>query len=79
MRLEVRDSSIYVDPGLPGTNRARPGLRETFAAARVGDPHRAQTRPSRPLTARHVTSPTNGLRKASHSVPAEPGTTPPTR
>ena len=28
---------IYVDHGLTGTNRARPGLREAMAACRAGD------------------------------------------
>lgn len=37
LRLGVRDSSIYVDHGLIGTNRARPGLCEALAAVREGD------------------------------------------
>lgn len=37
LRLEVLDSNIYVDHGLTGTNRARPGLREALAAVREGD------------------------------------------
>lgn len=37
LRLGVRDSNIYVDHGLTGTNRARPGLREALAAVREGD------------------------------------------
>jgi DNA invertase Pin-like site-specific DNA recombinase len=32
-----RNWSIYVDHGLTGTNRARPGLREALAACRAGD------------------------------------------
>src|SRR4051812_23949574 len=28
---------VYVDHGLTGTNRARPGLREAMAACRAGD------------------------------------------
>lgn len=32
LRLGVLDSNIYVDHGLTGTNRARPGLREALAA-----------------------------------------------
>ncbi|PJI84740.1 recombinase family protein [Luteimicrobium subarcticum] len=35
--LGVADDSIYVDHGLTGTNRARPGLREALAAVRAGD------------------------------------------
>ncbi|MBN9224951.1 recombinase family protein, partial [Microbacterium sp.] len=37
LRMGVRDSNIYVDHGLTGTNRARPGLREALAAVREGD------------------------------------------
>lgn len=35
--LGVDDSRIYVDHGLTGTNRSRPGLREALAACRSGD------------------------------------------
>jgi DNA invertase Pin-like site-specific DNA recombinase len=35
--LDVGDDRIYVDKGLTGTNRARPGLREALAACRAGD------------------------------------------
>lgn len=35
-RMGVLDSNIYVDHGLTGTNRARPGLREALAAVRSG-------------------------------------------
>jgi len=35
--LGVKPSRIYVDHGLTGTNRARPGLREALAACRSGD------------------------------------------
>lgn len=34
--LGVGDDRIYVDKGLTGTNRARPGLREALAACRAG-------------------------------------------
>lgn len=37
LRLGVLDSNIYVDHGLTGTSRARPGLREALAAVREGD------------------------------------------
>jgi len=30
LRLEVHDLNIYVDHGLTGTDRARPGLREAL-------------------------------------------------
>src|SRR5918993_1317863 len=35
--LGVGDDRIYVDHGLTGTNRERPGLREALAACRAGD------------------------------------------
>jgi hypothetical protein len=35
--LGVAPNRIYVDHGLTGTNRARPGLREAMAACRAGD------------------------------------------
>ncbi|MBN9739377.1 MULTISPECIES: recombinase family protein [unclassified Pseudonocardia] len=35
--LGVATERIYVDHGLTGTNRARPGLREALAACRAGD------------------------------------------
>ncbi len=36
-RLGVSAKRIYVDHGLTGANRARPGLREALAACRAGD------------------------------------------
>jgi DNA invertase Pin-like site-specific DNA recombinase len=35
--LAVAADRIYVDHGLTGTNRERPGLREALAACRAGD------------------------------------------
>ena len=35
--LGVKPNRIYVDYGLTGSNRARPGLREALAACRTGD------------------------------------------
>jgi hypothetical protein len=35
--LGVEDQHVYVDHGLSGTTRARPGLREALAACRAGD------------------------------------------
>src|SRR6476469_6017184 len=35
--LDVAPERIYVDHGLTGTKRARPGLREAMAACRGGD------------------------------------------
>jgi DNA invertase Pin-like site-specific DNA recombinase len=37
LRLGVLDANIYVDHGMTGANRARPGLREALAAVRSGD------------------------------------------
>ncbi|WP_349426908.1 recombinase family protein [Microbacterium sp. LWS13-1.2] len=37
VRLGVDEASIFVDHGMTGTNRARPGLREALAAVRSGD------------------------------------------
>jgi len=37
VRLGVDESRIFVDHGLTGTNRARPGLREALASVRSGD------------------------------------------
>ncbi len=36
-QLGVTADRIYVDHGLTGTNRDRPGLREALAACRAGD------------------------------------------
>ncbi len=36
-RLGVSTDRVYVDHGLTGTNRERPGLREALAACRAGD------------------------------------------
>ncbi len=36
-RLGVTPDRVYVDHGLTGTNRERPGLREALAACRAGD------------------------------------------
>ena len=37
LALGVEPERIYVDHGLTGTNRERPGLREALAACRAGD------------------------------------------
>ncbi len=37
LALGVGEKQIFVDHGLTGTNRARPGLREAMAATRAGD------------------------------------------
>ena len=46
--LGVGDDRIYVDKGLTGINRARPGLREALAACRAGDPLVVTIGPPRP-------------------------------
>ncbi|MET7459753.1 recombinase family protein [Nonomuraea sp. NPDC005501] len=37
LKLGVTDERIYLDHGLTGTNRARPGLDRALAAVRSGD------------------------------------------
>ncbi|MFD0480460.1 recombinase family protein [Nonomuraea thailandensis] len=37
LELGVGDDRIYLDKGLTGTNRARPGLDQALAAVRAGD------------------------------------------
>src|SRR5260370_29194130 len=50
--LGVPDDRIYLDKGLTGTNRARPGLDQALAAVRAGDtlvvPKLERLAPSRP-------------------------------
>ena len=36
LRLGVTEDRVYVEHGLPGANRSRPGLREAMAACRPG-------------------------------------------
>ena len=51
LNLGVETERIYVDHGLTGTNRERPGLREALAACRAEDTRGDQTRPSGQVTA----------------------------
>jgi len=51
--LGVSVDRVYVDHGLTGTTRARPGLREALAACRTGDPSWSPS-----LTASHGRCPT---------------------
>ena len=37
LALGVEEKQIFVDHGLTGSNRVRPGLREAMAACRAGD------------------------------------------
>ena len=46
--LGVQSDRIYVDHGITGTHRQRPGLREALAACRR-HPCGRQARPARPL------------------------------
>src|SRR6185369_13187000 len=65
--LGVSPARIYVDHGLTGTTRDRPGLREAMAACREGDTLCGdQTRPPRPVAARRA-----GDRRRTHH-PAGP-------
>ena len=74
--LGVAKDRIYLDHGLTGTNRARPGLDQALAAVRAGDTLVVpQTRPPRPLRA---TSATPSPPAASASPSAGRSTTPPT-
>jgi hypothetical protein len=77
--LGVDSARIYVDHGLTGTNRDRPGLREALAACREGDTL-VVTKLDRlaryfPTPAR---SPTNSPRDRSGSAWAGRSTTPTT-
>lgn len=52
LELGVTEERIYLDPGLTGTNRARPGLNQALAAVpRRRHTRGAETRPARPLGA----------------------------
>src|SRR4051794_24597287 len=71
LALGVDPARLYVDHGLTGTNRERPGLREALAACRGGR-HLGgdQARPAGPLAARRP-----GDRRGAHRAPgpAQPG------
>ena len=78
--LGVEPSRVYVDHGLTGTNRERPGLRQALAACRTGDTlvvskldQLAQSLPD----ARTI-APTSSPPARSSSTSAAPSTTPPT-
>jgi len=76
--LGVAPERIYVDHGLTGTNRERPGLREAMAACRDGDTLVVTKldRLARSLPARSSTTSPAGR---SSSASAAPCTTRPTR
>jgi hypothetical protein len=68
--LGVETERIYVDHGLTGTNRERPGLREALAACRAGDTRGDQARPPGPVPARRPSD----RRRAHHPADQpEPG------
>jgi predicted site-specific integrase-resolvase len=50
--LGVADSRVYVDQGLTGTNRKRPGLREAWALTAKVTRWWSQTRPACAVVAR---------------------------
>jgi DNA invertase Pin-like site-specific DNA recombinase len=69
--LGVALNRVYVDHGLTGTNRERPGMREALAACREGDTLVArQARPAGPFAARRA-----GHRRRAHcsTGASEPG------
>ena len=65
--LGVEVDPIYVDHGLTGTNRERPGLREALAACRAGDTL-VVTKP----TARPGSCPTPSDRRRTHQPADQP-------
>jgi hypothetical protein len=78
--LGVSPGRIYVDHGLTGTSRDRPGLREAMAACREGDTLVvAKLDPSPGRCPTRGRSPTNSPPGKSVSVSAPRSTTPTTR
>lgn len=78
--LGVDEKRVYVDHGLTGTNRDRPGLREALAACREGDTLVVTNSTASPARCQTPgTSSTNSTTVASGSTSAAPSTTPPTR
>jgi len=79
--LGVQPDRVYVDHGITGTHRQRPGLREALAACRTGDSlvvtKLDPARPLRPPTP--ATSSTSSPPAACAWTWAVPCTTPPTR
>ncbi len=52
LALGVDSGRLYVDHGLTGTNRERPGLRQALVACRAGGhTRREEARPARPVAA----------------------------
>jgi len=62
--LDVAPDRIYVDHGLTGTNRDRPGLREAMAARRAGP---AVARPDHPALSRSLSA-------TDRRIPGHPAT-----
>ena len=72
LKLGVARDHIYVDEGLTGTTRDRPGLREALAACRAGDTLVVtKTRPSRPID-RDAHAIADELAEPSHRARARP-------
>ena len=78
LRLGVTEDRIYVDHGLTGAHRSRPGLREAMAACWPGDTLVA-TKLDRLARSMPATSPTSSPPRAWCSRWAAASTTPPTR
>ena len=49
-QLGVSEDRVYLDHGLTGRNRSRPGLNNALAALREGTPWWFQARPARPVS-----------------------------
>ncbi len=62
--LGVKPNRIYVDHGLTGTNRARPGLREALAACRPATPWSSSSTGSPARSPMPATSSRNSPRPA---------------
>jgi len=67
--LGVSGERIYVDHGLTGTNRDRPGLREALAACRDGDTLVVTNRPARALATRRARDPRRPHQAARQAQP----------
>src|SRR3954454_18803976 len=78
--LGVAPDRIYVDHGLTGTTRARPGLREAMAACRAGDTLVVTSSTGSPARCpTPATSSPSSLPARSSSASADRSTTRPTR
>ena len=78
LALGVETERIYVDHGLTGTNRERPGLREALAACRAGDTL-VVTKLDRLARSLPNYSPSSTARNPAQSWRLSPKSNPPTR